>query len=106
MYASCNTLLQELRFFGAALDVPILRGLLQGVKEGFRGLRVLEFSIQLSGYEYTAASARGTTPASLLSTFKPAVVISPVSLAEAVIETAKDRAYAGRPGLAVTVNSR
>jgi hypothetical protein len=43
-----NSSIQELRFFGAALSAPVLKGLLQGVQEGFTGLRILEFTVDVS----------------------------------------------------------
>jgi hypothetical protein len=51
--------------------------------------------VSIAGYSGSAAAALGTTTAG-----------GPVALAEAIIEAAKDRAYVGKPGLAVTVNYR
>lgn len=52
--------MQEMKFFGAVLSTASLEGLLQGVKEGFTGLRILEFSINLSSH----ASTQTTTSTS------------------------------------------
>lgn len=45
-----------MKFFGNVLTTPALEGLLQGIKLGFNGLRILEFSIDLtSSASVTAA---------------------------------------------------
>lgn len=114
-----------MKFFGAVLSAPVLEGLLQGTKEGFTGLRVLEFSIDLSSPTVSSTSTgSGTSPNTDagLSTkaagrrlvhgravYKPQEdlpVRTPAQLAEAIISVAKDRAYVGKNGLSVTVNYR
>jgi hypothetical protein len=93
-----------LRFFGTALPVPLLRGLLRGVRTGFAGLRVLEFSLDVSGS--TEAFPGYSAWNKDQQKNDPLTSHSAVFLAECIIEAAKDRAYAGRQGLAVTVNYR
>ncbi|KAJ1440243.1 hypothetical protein B484DRAFT_443546 [Ochromonadaceae sp. CCMP2298] len=77
---SGNPALRDLRLFGAALPEAAVQALLHGIRGAFPCLALLEFSVQLGG---GAAEA-----------------------AEAVVEAAKDRAFAGRQGVSVTVNYR
>lgn len=89
------------------LDVALLRGLLRGITSGFSGLRLVEFSISLTAspeptgaqITTTAIAARSTGGGLVLS-----ATLGPVALAEAIIDAAKARAYAGKEGLAVKVN--
>lgn len=122
-------LLQELKFFGAVLTLPMLENLLAGLRTGFKALCSLEFPVELSS-GFSAQSA-ALPPASTAPTFtasgasrvgtavsrhgklfdkgyanQPTQRVTCVSLAEAVVEAAKARAFAGRVGLSVTVNYR
>lgn len=112
-----------MKFFGAVLSAPVLEGLLQGTKEGFTGLRVLEFSIDLSSpiVSTSTGSSSGLTDGNQSSNKVPGRLVhgravykaheeppahTPAQLAEAIITVAKDRAYVGKNGLSVTVNYR
>lgn len=126
---------QELKFFGAVLTLPVIERLLTGIQTGFKGLRVLEFPVDLSsGFTTIPAPTPALVPARVrpVSSAPPpaaqsrAATAAPthgkmfekgyknqatqpktcVGLAEGIVEAAKARAFAGRAGLAVTVNYR
>lgn len=85
--------------------MTVLQALLRGVRTGFRGLRVLEFSIDITNSTSSFSAAPSSSDGDV-SAGKRQEAYSEVTFAEALIETAKDRAYAGRQGLNVTVNYR
>lgn len=123
--------LQELKFFGAVLTFPVIENLLAGIQTGFKGLRVLEFPVDLSSGFSPAPAAPAPALVRPVSSAPPnaqsrAGTAAPkhgkmfekgyrnqatqpktcVSMAEGIVEAAKARAFAGREGLAVTVNYR
>lgn len=75
-----NNSLVELRFIGMLLDATCLRALCIALKSGLTALKLLEFSIDGENAEAEAASSD-------------------------ILNVAKDRAYTGRSGVSVTVNS-
>lgn len=82
-----NTSLSELRFIGLVLNNSCLRALQRGLKQGFASLRLLEFTIDDSG---ECSNRRNQAEA----------------LAGEIMNAAKDRAYTGRSGVSVTINSK
>ena len=71
-----NSCLKELRIFGAAFGPNEVSGLCDAVRVGLIGLSLLEFSATAEAYP----------------------------LSDRLIELAKERLYAGRGGLSVTVS--
>ena len=117
--------IQELKFFGALLPVTVLTSLLTALQTGFQGLRILEFATTLTvastnssdtdnitsrigGTARLPIRSNGGRGANRVLPYTPVVKAANTtgSLAEAVVQAAKDRAYSGRNGLSVTVNYR
>ena len=103
--------MQELKFYGTAVNVAVLRGLLVGVKTGFTGLRILEFTIDIASVTTTSTHLPRPSRSNRSTTYSAAAIEAELSadagvLSEKIIEAAKDRAYVGRSGLSVTVNYR
>ena len=107
--------------------MSVLLPLLQGVKEGFKGLRVLEFSTELSmnittstapsavAASTSTGNSRNITQRSAIrgggskqaASTRPVVMVATASsVAEDIVNAAKDRAYIGCNGLSVIVNYR
>lgn len=77
-YMSTNETLQELRLYGAPLGEEVIQGLYNGVVTGFKGLTILEICVSSSS---------------------PIVI----ETTEKIINSAKNRVYAGKRGLNVTM---